>query len=400
MSDIKTPNKIKLKNEKTITIILLSFLLLFGMIIDLFSPSLPAISSALGLSSGVTKLVISLYLLGYALGNFVVGLLTDALGRKSLLRLSCLIFVIFSLLPALIPNEYVLLLSRFGQGFFMGSMAVLNRSIFSDILPTEKLIKLGPTMGLLWGFGPIIGPVLGGYFQNYYGWKAGFYFFSIIVFILLIFIYIYIPETIEKKSKLSMKKMRKDIKEVLSNREFMVLVITMGIAYSLIITFNTLGPFLIQDVMGYSPLFFGKLAIFLGISFLPAPILTRYLLNYVSISRFLCVAIHGFLSLSLVVFLFVLHFDMSLKLLIISTAIIYFTCGSIFPISLGKGLSMFRHVSGTAAAVMYLVNMSITGLVSIIEGLVHANSVVEIVAIYICLVILIAFAYWYKLKDL
>ena len=400
MSDIKTPNKIKLKNEKTITIILLSFLLLFGMIIDLFSPSLPAISSALGLSSGVTKLVISLYLLGYALGNFVVGLLTDALGRKSLLRLSCLIFVIFSLLPALIPNEYVLLLSRFGQGFFMGSMAVLNRSIFSDILPTEKLIKLGPTMGLLWGFGPIIGPVLGGYFQHYYGWKAGFYFFSIIVFILLIFIYIYIPETIEKKSKLSIKKMRKDIKEVLSNREFMVLVITMGIAYSLIITFNTLGPFLIQDVMGYSPLFFGKLAIFLGISFLPAPILTRYLLNYVSISRFLCVAIHGFLSLSLVVFLFVLHFDMSLKLLIISTAIIYFTCGSIFPISLGKGLSMFRHVSGTAAAVMYLVNMSITGLVSIIEGLVHANSVVEIVAIYICLVILIAFAYWYKLKDL
>ncbi len=97
--------------------------------------------------------------------------------------------------------------------------------------------------------------------------------------ILLILIYFNVPETIEKKSKLSVTKMKRDLKEVFLHKEFMALVITMGIAYSLIITFNTLGPFLIQGVMGHSALFFGKLSIFSGLAFLPAPILCRHLLN-------------------------------------------------------------------------------------------------------------------------
>lgn len=59
----------------------------------------------------------------------------------------------------------------------------------------------------------------------------------------------------------------------------------MGIAYSLIITFNTLGPFLIQDIMSYSAAYFEKLAIFLGFTFLPAPIIGCKLLDHFSVGR-------------------------------------------------------------------------------------------------------------------
>ncbi len=61
---------------------------------------------------------------------------------------------------------------------------------------------------------------------------------------------------------------------------------------------------------------------------------------------------------------------------------------------------MFRHISGTAAAVMYLVNMSITSLVALTESLISANSVSAIISIYIILLLIIASIYWYKLKDL
>ena len=381
-------------------LLLLSFVPLMGMSIDLFAPSLPSLSLSLNISSSVTKLVISMFILGYAMGNFVVGLMTDALGRKSLLRISCVMFVISSTLPIFFPNEVVLIASRFLQGVFIGAIGVVNRGIFSDTLSTEKLIKLGPTMGFLWGLGPIVGPIIGGFLQHYYGWKSGFYFFSIVAGILMVLVFILIPETIEKKSKLSFSKIKKDITEVISNAEFMSLTLIMGIAYSLIISFNTLGPFLIQDVMNYSALYFGKLAIFLGLAFLPAPIICRRLLNHFPINKIFFVVIHFFMFMMLIFLITSFFYRSNIALLVAATMAVYFMCGSIFPLSMGKGISMLKHISGTAAAVMYLVNMLITCFVAFIQSYIHADNIVDILVIYVCLIFIILLIYWRKLRTI
>ena len=76
-----------------------------GMSIDLFAPSLPEMSTSLNTSASISKMVISIYLIGYALGNLVVGIITNVLGRNALLRVSCVLFVVASLLPTLISNE-------------------------------------------------------------------------------------------------------------------------------------------------------------------------------------------------------------------------------------------------------------------------------------------------------
>ncbi|WP_234393539.1 MFS transporter [Francisella adeliensis] len=380
--------------------ILLSFLPLMGMTIDLFAPSLPGISSSLNISPSIAKMVISLYLIGCALGNFITGILTDALGRRRLLRSACILFIIVSLAPTIFPNETVALVSRFTQGFLMGSIAVVNRGIFTDILPTEKLMKLGPTMGFLWGIGPILGPIMGGFLQELFGWKSGFYFFAIIVGLLTILVFKYVPETIAKKSKLSSKKIKKDIFEVITNKEFITLSVVMGLTYSLIISFNTLGPFLIQDIMGYSASYFGKLAIFLGLAFLPAPIIGRKLLNHFSLGKIFFIVIHAFLIV--IFFFFTLSFmaKSSITLLILTTMVVYFACGSIYPISMGKGMSMFKNISGTAAAIMSLINMSITSLTSFIQSYLHAHNIINMIAIYLILMLAIMTLYWYKLKEL
>lgn len=67
---------------------------IIGMAVDLVSPSLPAISINLRISSTIAKDVISIYFLGYALGNFITGFLADAFGRKKLLRISLFTFFI------------------------------------------------------------------------------------------------------------------------------------------------------------------------------------------------------------------------------------------------------------------------------------------------------------------
>ena len=89
-----------------------------------------------------------------------------------------------------------------------------------------------------------------------------------------------------------------------------------------------------------------------------------------------------------------------IALIIIATMVVYFMCSSIFPLSMGKGISMFHHISGTAAAIMYFVNISITSLTSFMQSYIHAHNITDIIIIYLVLMFIIVGLYWYKLKDL
>lgn len=174
---------------------LLCLMPIIGMAVDLVAPSLPAIASGLHVSSGVAKDVITFYLLGYAIGNFFIGFLTDSLGRQKLIRIGLIGFIVASLLPVVLPHIEILLLARFLQGLTIGGIAVVSRAIFSDILPASELTRLGVLIGSMFGLGPVIGPVIGGYLQFYLGWQSCFAFFAIITLVGFIAVFIIVPET-------------------------------------------------------------------------------------------------------------------------------------------------------------------------------------------------------------
>ena len=101
-------------SEKKIQILVSTLLLLspiIDMAVDLVAPSLPAIAAGLHVSPSLAKGVISIYLLGYALGNFFTGFLTDSLGRQKLLRIGLLGFFLASLTPVVFPSMQSLLIA-------------------------------------------------------------------------------------------------------------------------------------------------------------------------------------------------------------------------------------------------------------------------------------------------
>ncbi len=373
---------------------LLCLMPMIGMVVDLVAPSLPAIAKTLQVSNSLSKNIISTYLLGYAIGSFFLGFLTDAYGRQKLIRGALLGFVIASLLPALFPDIRVLLLARFLQGLTIGGTALVARAIFSDVLPPEKLVHMGVLIGTVWGLGPIIGPVIGGYLQFYFGWQVGFWFFSILSFLLFISIFITVPETHFNRHPLSLKTISKNLKEILAHRLFMALVVLMGIAYSLIIVFNTVGPFLIQTRLNYSPIFFGHLALVLGLVFLIATIICRYLLKHYKAEQLLKVVINLFLGLAAIIFILSFFNSQNIILVGIGSGLMFFACGFIFPMSMGKGISLFRHIVGTASAIMYLIIFLITSLASFSVSFLTMHSAIPLMLIYFSLLIIATLIYW------
>lgn len=313
---------------------------IFGMAVDLVAPSLPAISSSLQVSASTAKNVISLYLLGYALGNFFTGFLADAWGRQKLLRIGLFGFIIASLIPVFFHGIALLFLSRVLQGITIGAVSVLARAMFSDVLPAEKLTSLGTLIGTMWGLGPIFGPVIGGYLQFYFDWQAGFLFFALITLIGLIATWIVVPETHFNLHPLNIKTIKENIREVICHRLFMALVILMGLAYSLIITFNTAGPFFIQTVLHHSPVFFGHMALYIGIVFLLSTFTCRYLLKKFKVENLLFYAILISFSIGLLSVALSFAFEKSTLFVVLFSALMFFSCGFIFPMSMGRGISL------------------------------------------------------------
>lgn len=378
---------------------LLALMPLVGMAVDLITPSLPAIAISLQIPAKIAKDVVSIYLLGYGLGNFLIGFLTDSFGRKKFL-ISCLLgFTAVSIIPVIFPKIEVLLTARLLQGITIGGIAVVTRAVVSDVLPPEKLIRLGVLIGMMWGLGPVIGPIIGGYLQYYFGWKAGFCFFAFISFLGLLVCYFIVPETSIIRHPLDTKTLKKNFLEILTHRLFMAMVVLMGAVYALVISFHTMAPFLIQEVLNYSPIFFGKMAFWFGLVFLVATFICRYLLKRIKVEQIFLVVVNLFFICSLIYLLLSFNFDKSLVLISLASASMFFVCGFLFPMSMGKGLSLFRHIAGSASAVMYLVNMLITSAAAFLISFIHIENAIPLMSIYSLLLFICVILYWFFIRE-
>jgi hypothetical protein len=179
----------------------------------------------------------------------------------------------------------------------------------------------------------------------------------------------------------------------------MSLIIIMGIAYSLVITFHTLGPFLIQNTLAYSPVFFGHLALCFGLAFLLATFICRWLLKRYQAITLLAVLIHLLFFLGIVLLLLSFVINNNIIFISLVSALMFLTAGFIFPLAMGKGLSLFKSIAGTAGATMYLVNVLITSLVSFLISFIHVEQFSTLMVINFLLLTSFFIVYWLGIKN-
>ncbi len=388
------PKTIKLSEaiRSRIVLILLMINPVIGMAVDLIAPSLPAISEHLNVAPVTAKNLIAIYLLGYAVGNFITGFLTDALGRKRLMLISFAAFALASTLPLFVPHYLALLMARLLQGLTLGAVAVIIRATFSDILTADKLVKLGTLLGSTWALGPIIGPVVGGYLQSYFGWQAIFMFFVITSLLAMSLCATFIPETHFARQSLQLSKIGKNLKEVLSHRLLINISLLMGCVYSLLVVFSTVGPFVIQSVLHFSPIFFGQIAFGLGLLFIGMTFVSRWSLGRFTVEKLYQIPTLFAFIFTTLAWVISLYKYGSLSLIIAASAACYLFCAMIFPMSMGKGLTFFKHIAGTASALMFLISYSLASLLSWLVSFFHVTSIVPLTGYYalvtgICLLI-------------
>ncbi|GAB2600060.1 MDR family MFS transporter [Pseudactinotalea suaedae] len=136
----------------------------------ILATAIPTIARDLG---GFTQApwLFSVYLLAQAATVPVYGKLADILGRKPIMVLGVVLFLVGSVLCALAPSMLVLILARGVQGLGAGAVQPMAQTIVGDVYNLAERAKVQGYMASVWAISSVVGPTLGGVFTSYLDWR-------------------------------------------------------------------------------------------------------------------------------------------------------------------------------------------------------------------------------------
>ena len=187
-------------NVKLVTIAV--FIATFMTAIEgtIVSTAMPTIIGDLhGLS--LMNWVFSIYLLMSAVTTPIYGKLSDRYGRKILMNIGLIIFVVGSFLCCISQSMLQLIFFRILQGLGAGAIQPLTYTILADIYPLEKRANMIGLNGSSWGIASIVAPLLGGFIVEKLSWHWVFAINIPIGLITIILIQLFLHEDIKAQSQ-------------------------------------------------------------------------------------------------------------------------------------------------------------------------------------------------------
>lgn len=359
--------------QKIMVISALAFNPLAGAAIDIYVPSMTSIAHYFQTDRQTIQLTIAAYMLGFGIFQFFSGILSDRFGRRPLMTIGLILMIGFSLLAAFAPTESILLVARFLQGLAMATVASACRAVFTDLYEGKAYQKIALYFNLLWSLGPILAPFIGGYLQHFFGWRAPLCFLALYAFIVLV-PHVYTVESIQQKHSLHPKVWGGNIKTIVSHRLFWVYTTVVMMVYGAIITFNTVGPFLIQGTLHYSPIVFGRIGLAIGIAMFLGTTLARMLIRFSQDQRLLIGLTIATVGIIGMLFWQVFFPPMSLWSISIPMWFIILGCGTSFPCAYAGGLSLFPKMGGTCGALLGTFMVVGTSLIGAASALLHTQT--------------------------
>lgn len=233
---------------------------------NVFLPSLPGITDYFGTTEATSQLSVSLYLTAVAVLQLVFGPLSDKFGRRPVILIAFCIMIVGTLICIFATTIEWFLAGRIIQASASAGL-VLSRAIARDITQgTDAAVLIAYiTMGM--SLAPMIGPLIGGYLDEFYGWQASFYLTLGFGIFALSLAYFDLGETNKEKQN-SVKEQIEAYPELLRSRRFWGYAITAMFSSGAFFAFLGGGSLLADRVYGLSPSQYGFYFMFISLGYL------------------------------------------------------------------------------------------------------------------------------------
>ncbi len=189
-----------LAKSRWFLVVLVGATALGPLAIQIFLPSLPAIQADLEVSGTVAQLVFSLSATAIAVSMLVYGPLSDRFGRRPTLVAGLILYLIGSLVSTVAPSIAVLILGRTIQAVGGAAPLALTRTIIRDLYGRERSASMIAYITMAMVVAPMLAPAIGGYLNDWIGWRANFAFCGIIGVLVTALVITGLPETHQERA--------------------------------------------------------------------------------------------------------------------------------------------------------------------------------------------------------
>ncbi|MDO5669359.1 MAG: multidrug effflux MFS transporter [Corynebacterium sp.] len=338
--------------------------------IDMYLPALPQITADLATTQPMVQLTLSSFLAGLAVGQLLIGPLSDALGRHRLMLIGTVIALAAAVFAAVAPSIEMLILARLIQGLGSGAAIVLSRAVIPDLAVGPAAARAFALLMTIQGVAPILAPVLGGLLTEPLGWRGLFWVLAGLAALQVVVVLTVIRESRppEKRSPATVRGILGNYAYVLASPGYRGYLFTFAAAFSAMFCYISASPFLMQEQLGMSVRGYATMFAVNGVGIIAGSLLNGRLIGKIPTEKLLLAALTIQL-VSTLLLLGVVAWQPSkwliMGLLFVAIANISIVMGN--TTALGTGL--VRERAGSASALMGAAQFGIAGLVSPLMGL-------------------------------
>ena len=235
-------------------ILVLGGLSAFGPLsIDMYLPALPRMAGDLHAADTTVQLTLSAFIAGLALGQLVLGPLSDALGRRRPLLAGLALYVVGSVLCAVSPDAWLLVAARGVQSLGAAAGVVIARATVRDLFSGTAMTKFFSTLMLVTGLAPILAPLIGGQLLNWTSWRGVFAVLTAFGALLLAVVVFSFPEPSSSRSPARLGRVMRTYGRLVLDRSFAGYALASGLLFASMFAYISGSSFALQGVYGLSP---------------------------------------------------------------------------------------------------------------------------------------------------
>ena len=360
-----------------LVLVLGSLIALGPLTIDMYLPALPTITDDLQTTAAAVQLTLTGTLAGLALGQLLIGPVSDAIGRRTPLLIGVAVHILASIFCVIAPNLAVLGTLRVLQGLGAAASMVVAMAIVRDLFSGLAAAKLLSRLMLVMGAAPILAPTIGGIALSWTSWRGVFVVLAVLgagIFAATAFA---LPETlpVERRRNGGVLGTVRDYGRLLTDRSYIGLILVAGLAMAALFAYVSGSSFVFQEQYGLSQQQFGFVFGAGAIGLIAATQFNVRLLRRWSPSQILMSALAFGAAMGLILLLFAVTGFGGLIGILIPLWLVLVSAGLAFPNAPALALSRHGEAAGTAAALLGAVQFGVGALAAPLVGVFGTGAV-------------------------
>ncbi len=380
-----------LKKQAVPSLLLMIVLVAFPQISEtIYTPSLPDIADTLGVSNSSVQLTLSIYFIGFALGVFCWGWISDIIGRRPAMLGGLVFYGIGSALCFYADTISILISSRFIQAFGAATGSIITQTILRESVSGNRRHGMFAQISAVIAFTPAVGPLIGGWVDQALGFRAVFFVLVVMSIGLFIYAYARLPETTQPAARQRIA-IWPVVKRIFASPTVLVYGLLIGGINGVLFSYYAEAPFIFIGHFQMTPGLYGFLGIIVALASILGAMISKRLITthppqqiiYIGCSVMLMGAF-----LLMIVCTLPLPISMLAMSIMVTVFILLLGSGIALPNCLSLALVDFQDVIGTAGAIFSLGYYLLVSVITSGMSLLHNESLLTMPLYFLVLTIM------------